>query len=259
MYIGAILAVIIWTKSSKRLSRPAMSDHTPNTQDTPPEVSQGGAIDQSRRKLTGAALGVSAIFTLASRPVWANQCTVSGMASGNLSAPDGATCEGCTPGYWKVCQHLGSWSGYTTTDTFNSVFGVTEYVDCIGTPYTLLDVMYLNGGSYVCGQPIPGNGNGNDPNNQPAHPDGAPANCTNGNAFGDLGGDPISENLGFHAAAALLNAAHSSVNYGYTPGEIIDMFKNNYLTNPQALKDTLAMLNERGCPLGSDPRSGGFL
>jgi len=216
-----------------------MSDHTPNTQDTPPEVSPGDTIDHSRRKLTGAALGVSAVFTLASRPVWANQCSISGMASGNLSKPQ-ETCEGCTPGYWRVCQHLRSWSGYQTTDTFNAVFGVAQYVDCKGTPYTLLDVMYLTGGSYVCG---PGK------SNDDAHPGGAPANCRNGTAFGNMGGDPISENLGFHAVAALLNAAHGSVNYGYSPGEIIDLFKNNYMTNPEALKNSLEMLNERGCPL----------
>ncbi len=232
-----------------------MSDHTPNTRDTPPEVSQGDTIDHSRRKLTGAAaLGVSAVFTLASRPVWANQCTISGMASGNLSQPQ-ETCEGCTPEYWRVCQHLDAWSGFQTTDTFNSVFGVSQYVDYKGTPFTLLDVMYLNGGTVS----FLGNANANaananananaNGNNQDAHPDGAPANCTNGNAFGDMGGDPISPNLGFHAVAALLNAAHSSVNYGYTPGEIIDLFKNNYLTKPEALKDSLAMLNERGCPL----------
>ena len=232
-----------------------MSDHTPETQDD--------SVDQSRRRLTGAALGVSAVFTLASRPVWASQCSISGMASGNLSKPQ-ETCEGCTPGYWRVCQHLDSWSGFQTTDTFNSVFGVTQYVDCKGTPYTLLDVMYLNGGSYACGLESTGTvsflgmADKNDKDkdkvkvngvNQDAHPDGAPADCTSGDAFGNLGGDPISPNLGFHAVAALLNAAHGSVNYGYSPGEIIDLFKDNYLTNPEALKDSLAMLNERGCPL----------
>ena len=66
-----------------------MSDRSPDTQDTPPETTQNGEVNTSRRKLTGAALGVSAVFTLASRPVWANQCTISGMASGNLSAPKG--------------------------------------------------------------------------------------------------------------------------------------------------------------------------
>ncbi|HUX29297.1 MAG TPA: hypothetical protein VMV78_01575 [Thiobacillus sp.] len=56
-------------------------------QDTPPEASQGDSVDQSRRRPTGAALRASAIFTLASRPVWASQCSISGMASGNLSNP----------------------------------------------------------------------------------------------------------------------------------------------------------------------------
>ncbi|MBU1395198.1 MAG: hypothetical protein KKE84_03525 [Gammaproteobacteria bacterium] len=222
-----------------------MSDHTPDTQDTPPEASQGEAIDQSRRKLTGAALGVSAVFTLASRPVWANQCTVSGMASGNLSAPDNVRCEGCTPGYWGRCQHLGAWAtaGYSTTQTFNDVFGVTDYVDCNGVAYTLLDVLFLHGGSHTCSSTQ------SNQNNQPANPAGAPSDCTNGNAFGNLGGDPISENLGFHAVGALLNAAHPNVNYGYTPGEIIDLFQSNYSGNGAALKDTFAMLNERGCSL----------
>lgn len=225
-----------------------MSDHSPDIQDAPDKPSPNDAIDQSRRKLTGAALGVSAVFTLASRPVWANQCTISGMASGNLSAPDKETCEGCTPGYWGRCQHFGSWvaAGFSTTDTFNSVFGVSEYEDCNGTPYTLLDVLFLQGNSYKCNVPF----NGNDPNNQPAHPSGPPASCTHGNAFGNLGGDPISVNLGFHAVAALLNAGHPNVNYGYTSGEIIDLFKSHYKANGEALKNTLDMLNNRGCQLG---------
>jgi hypothetical protein len=186
-----------------------MSDHAPESKNTPSEAPQNDAINQSRRKLTGAALGVSAVFTLASRPVWANQCTISGMASGNLSKPQ-VTCEGCTPGYWKEDQHLDSWgpTGFLPTDTFNSVFRVTQYVKRNGTPYTLLEVMrYLNGN-----------------------------------------GDPISTNLGFHAVAALLNAGHQNVNYGYTAGEIISLFQTN-LHRPAALKDSLAMLNERGCPL----------
>lgn len=188
-----------------------MSDRSPDTQDTPPETTQNGEINSSRRKLTGAALGVSAVFTLASRPVWANQCTISGMASGNLSAPKGPSCAGCTPGYWKVDVHLNSWvaTGFKTTDKFNTVFGVTPYVKSNGTPYTLLEVMRDLNGS----------------------------------------GDPISTNLGFHAVAALLNAAHPNVNYGYTAGEIIALFINTPTSKAAALKDSLAMLNERGCPL----------
>ena len=168
-------------------------------------------IDISRRRLTGAGLGVSAIFTLASRPVWANQCTLSGMMSGNLSSPAAQACAGCTPGYWKQSQHLDSWlaTGFKTTDQFNKVYGVTQYLKRNGVPYTLLEVMqHLNGK-----------------------------------------GDPISTNLGFHAVAALLCAGHPDVNYGYTAGEIITLFQRN-LSTPAKLKDSLAMMNERGqCPL----------
>lgn len=32
--------------------------------------------------------------------------------------------EGCTPGFWKQDQHFDSWTGYSPTDLFDSVFGV---------------------------------------------------------------------------------------------------------------------------------------
>lgn len=80
-----------------------MSDRTPDTRNTPPEPAQNSEINPSRRKLTGAALGVSAIFTLASSPVLAGACvSPSAAASGNLShhgTPP--TCTGKSPGYWK--------------------------------------------------------------------------------------------------------------------------------------------------------------
>lgn len=214
-----------------------MSENETKTQDILPEISQSDSVDQSRRRLAGAALGVSAVFTLASRPVWANQCSISGMASGNLSRHAEETCEGCTPGYWMECQHLSSWAatGFSPDDIFNTVFGVTQYINRENNqPFTLLEVMGLNG-----------NGNCSPDRNQP--------NCStkpNGKAIGNMGCDPISVNLGFHACAALLNAAHPSVNYGYTAGEVITLFQNNYLSNPAELKDSLEMLNERSCPLG---------
>jgi hypothetical protein len=186
-----------------------MSKRIPETQDAP-STPQDDAVDHSRRKLTGAALGASAIFTLTSRPVWANECTISGMMSGNLSSPAAAACEGCTPGFWKQKQHLDAWNptGFKTTDPFNQVFGCTQYCKRDGKPYTLLEVMKeLNGSS-----------------------------------------DPLATNLGFHAVAALLNAAHPNVEYGYSTGDIITLFQNN-LHRPGALKDSLDTLNNRGCPL----------
>lgn len=211
-----------------------MSDSTPEVQGTASETSQSDEVNPSRRKLNGAALGVAAVFTLASRPVWANQCSISGMASGNLSAPH-VTCYGCTPGYWMQCQHLDSWAatGYSTDDSFNAVFGVTQYINPKNNqPYTLLQVMGLHG-------------KGN------CSPDDVQPNCSakpNGNAIGKMGCDPVSVNLGFHAVAALLNAAHPDVNYGYTVGELTALFRNN-LHRASELKDSLAKLNERECPL----------
>ena len=65
----------------------------------------------TRRKLTGAGLGMSAIFTLASRPVLAAQCTsASAAASGNLSQHGTPiVCTGRSPGYWKQPQHAKEW------------------------------------------------------------------------------------------------------------------------------------------------------
>ena len=58
-------------------------------------------VDLSRRRL-GAGLGVSAVFTLASRPVLAAQCmAASAAASGNLSTHGTAPlCTGLTPAQW---------------------------------------------------------------------------------------------------------------------------------------------------------------
>lgn len=213
-----------------------MSENEPKTHDILPKLSQSDSIDQSRRRLTGAALGVSAVFTLASRPVWASQCSISGMASGNLSRHADETCEGCSPGYWARCQHLSSWPApYGPDVLFNTVFEVSQYINHENNqPFTLLEVMGLNG-----------NGNCSSDEEQP--------NCSvnpNGKAIGNMGCDPISVNLGFHAVAALLSAAHPHVNYGYTAGEVITLFQANYLSNPAELTDSLAMLNERSCPLG---------
>jgi len=147
-----------------------MSDHSTESQDAPPEASQAYAIDQSRRKLTGAALGVSAVFTLASRPVLAGQCfSPSGFQSGNLSHHGTPiTCTGRSPGYWKEqplawpspyvpgicaeqCNKAWKWSGGTLFHPFFAGGKFMANLDGISaTPNTslsMMQVMHLNDGN----------------------------------------------------------------------------------------------------------------
>jgi hypothetical protein len=82
-----------------------MSDNHQNPNEHPtPQIASAPdkAIDTSRRRLTGAGLGMSVIFTLASRPVLAANCvTPSAAASGNMSHHGPAPiCTGQTAAAW---------------------------------------------------------------------------------------------------------------------------------------------------------------
>ena len=97
--------------------------HPHSTQEINPQPDT--QVDASRRRLTGAGLGMSAIFTLASRPVLAAQCaTASAAASGNLSH-HGATviCQGRTPGFWKQSNHSGEWPSVYMQGTCSGING----------------------------------------------------------------------------------------------------------------------------------------
>ncbi|MCI0440522.1 MAG: hypothetical protein L0177_15525 [Chloroflexi bacterium] len=59
------------------------------------------------------------------------------------SEPPPAGGEGCTPGYWKQKQHFDSWVGYSPTDKFDAVFGVTS---SFGSNFTLLKALGQGGG-----------------------------------------------------------------------------------------------------------------
>lgn len=100
---------------------PVTPDTSNLTQDSTPDSS----VDHTRRKL-GAALGVSAVLTLASRPVLATNCvSASAAASGNLShhgTPP--TCTGKTPVAW-VTANAGKTRHFhpqTTPTVTNGVF-----------------------------------------------------------------------------------------------------------------------------------------
>jgi hypothetical protein len=188
-----------------------------------PSASGGNAtqqVDESRRRLTKAGVALPAVLaTLASRPVFANACSISGMASGNASPQPGQLpCAGCTPGFWQanaINRGASWWRIYTPTDEFNTVFGVEDYKHCDGSgPLTLLEVLKMQGNE-----------------------------------------DPRCPNVGRQAIAALLNAAsfaEAGYDYGYTPQDIINMFKARSFNNCEGLKDDLDMLNNRDCPLGNN-------
>ncbi|MGR9053109.1 MAG: hypothetical protein ACU84J_10710, partial [Gammaproteobacteria bacterium] len=54
--------------------------------------SNSSGFDRSRRKLTKAGIVSPILMSLSSRPVWAINCTQSGMLSGNLSVNYDAQC-----------------------------------------------------------------------------------------------------------------------------------------------------------------------
>lgn len=171
-------------------------------------VRKGGPqrMNEGRRRIAKAGLLAPVVMTLASRPSWGANCTVSGMYSGNLSNPTD-TCEGNSPAYWREqAINGGSWpSPYTSSTLFSpdSSQGVFES-DSNYDSQTLLNVL---GG----------------PNSS----------------------DPTLDTLGAHTVAALLNAADPLINFGYEPADIIGFFNLYHISDPTGLREDFMMLNSR--------------
>ena len=159
-----------------------MSNIEQNDEELKREPTEPG-VDQTRRRLAGAAVGSGVLLTLASRPVLANGVCLSpsGFQSGNLSRPNqGYTpCNGRTPGYWGQknsieqdswtaagcepgtcdsmsgnCNNYTGWhntSGHIATkfcDTFpcSGLLAIYKYVPgSSSTEMSLMQVMHLNG------------------------------------------------------------------------------------------------------------------
>ena len=127
--------------------------------------------------------------------------------------------QGCTPGYWKQEQHLGSWVGYSPGILFSEVFDRDITItskegdgDKGRKPQDLTDPTLL--------QALKANGGGI-------------------NA------------LARHAVAALLNANNPDVNYEYSVAQIISMVQAAIDSGEYgSTKDMLEMANEEYCPLG---------
>lgn len=190
-----------------------MADKKPNSSDSKAQTDPDGdvSVNTSRRRLTGAGLGMSAIFTLASRPVLAAQCApASAAASGNLSQHGiPPQCTGRTPGYWKVKQHGGEWPAPYQQGTCNNsggggdggcanspgnwAGGTAFHPELYGSKFmvnqkslTMNQVMVMNDSSYL--------------------------------------GLTDKDNLGSHIVAALLNAASGKTNGVLTVAKVKTMW-----------------------------------
>lgn len=192
------------------------------------ESAQNGQVNETRRRLTKAGLGASAVVaTLASRPVFADACTISGMASGNASpAPGQKPCGGCTPGYWR--NHPRNWP----------------------SPYLPGTCKECQTNSNKCKEW------NNDGTTFPF------ALGTNDPRYGktmmqvlEMTGNQDPYQLGAHAIAALLNSIalkNTSYSFGYSDVQIFELWTQYASSEPEKLKNMYAQLNERMCPLGQD-------
>lgn len=123
--------------------------------------------------------------------------------------------QGCTPGYWK--NHTGAWEGYLSSDKVGDVFDIPSCLDDCSIDFansSLLDALRFRGGSGACGK---------------------------------------AQILLRAAVAALLNAAHSGVDYPRSEGDIISDV-NDALAgcDPDEMVNLAGALdadNNLGCPL----------
>jgi len=122
--------------------------------------------------------------------------------------------EGLTPGFWK--NHPDVWMGYSIDDKFSDVFGVSITINAgkkdENTDPTLLEALKAKGGVKE--------------------------------------EEGVYDALARHAVAALLNAAHSDVDYPMIEQSIIDAVAeaigNSDYTDAEPLKNMLDMYNNLG-------------
>lgn len=168
----------------------------------------------NRRNLVKGVLATPVVLSIASRPAWGTNCSISGLLSGNLSrSPGSYECtpgNGQTPGFWM------------------------NHPECWPAPYTP--------------------GYTNDPDGIPGTSFQAVTGFTStfGNTFMDILDPQACDNgagsLEFHVIAAILSAAHPLVNYGYSVQEILDAYSWVMLYHPEKmgqLHEILTNLNER--------------
>jgi hypothetical protein len=180
--------------------------------------------NQGRRKfIKGAAAATPIVLSVASRPVWARNCSLSGQLSGNLS-DDGIPCvgEGCTTDFWSQSINLNFYHPkFPPNMLFSEAFGRNAFPG-----KTLFQVIQKNVA-----------------NNEVAVPFGCTPTSDCRNALLELGAQ---------AVAALQNST-SPVKYDLEVGTVILSFQNSFDTGTAlAFNDTLTAFqkfNNQFCPL----------
>ncbi len=174
-----------------------------------------------RKSLIGAT---PLILTAVARPVLGNQCTLSGMMSGNLSAPgEQVTCIGLSPGYWMT--HPENWlPPYDPGVPQQNQGNGKDAPETVGGTLFRIPFAYRDPHFVVpSGKPEP--------------------------SMMDvlrMGGNEDSEQLGAHAVGALLNAVYfatqAGLSFGYTADEIISYWDQGHGPHGMNLKEFYAAL-----------------
>jgi len=207
------------------------------------ETSTTGDADQSRRRLTKAALTLPVVASLTPRAAFG--CSVSGFLSGNVSENHGPhTCEGdgCTPGFWK--NNVEAWplgiSPGSCSITHPSSGKCTQWNPAVTAGAARISSL-------------------------------EPASCSSDFAsfVGDYGydydntslmeillkevsGNGNTNSILAHYIAAILNSTSSQITYGTSVPEIQEAFCKALSEDKlEELKDILDILNNRGCFLNA--------
>lgn len=167
------------------------------------------------RKVISAA---PVILTVTSRPVWAECCTASSQLSGNLSNACVCSGEGLSPGYWR--NHMSEWHpDYPPYLKFEDVFEV----DPFSAANRLIPGRFTLNPGYTLGDVI-------------------------SKAGKHKRKPPVYLSLGFHAVAALQNAA-TGIKYDLTVNDVIFMVNKAYTSGDKEvmeyLKNELDRLNNQ--------------
>ena len=191
--------------------------------------------NHSRRKfIKGAAAVTPVILSVASRPVWARNCSLSGQLSGNLSDHDGIPCngEGCTIGFWaqKGYRSNSYHPKFPAHMLFYDAFGIDAFPG--KTLYDVVSKKYNDNEMKI------------------------PATCDSSVSILPVKGKNLCANmlreLGAQAVAALQNSA-SPMKYDLDVETVILSFQRSYENGTaQAMEDTKTAFdkfNNQYCPL----------